>query len=84
MHKHILAFTILIFVSISAFAQVNPLTIYDSRNVDPLSHLAGDTTYLVNGVWSPLNPLPAPNAGVNAVYWEPLSKVFICGGINSI
>lgn len=82
MHKHILAFTIFIFVSISAFAQVNPLIVNDSRNIDPLRHLAGDTTYLVNGVWSPLNPLPAPNAGVNAVYWEPLSKVFICGGIN--
>lgn len=82
MLKHIPAFTFLILISITSFAQVNPLIINDSRNIDPLAHLRGDTTYLVNGVWSPLNPLPAPNAGVNAVYWEPLSKIFICGGIN--
>lgn len=82
MRKYILAFTILLSVSFTAFAQVNPLFINDSRNIDPLEHLRGDTTYLVNGVWSPLNSLPSPNAGVNAVYWEPLSKVFVCGGIN--
>ena len=82
MHKYILAFTILILTVVSSFAQVNPLIINDSRNIDPLGHLRGDTTYPVNGVWSPLSPLAAPYAGVNAVYWEPLSKVFICGGIN--
>lgn len=82
MHKYILAFTILFITTLTALAQVNPFIINDSRNIDPLQHLRGDTTYLVNGVWSLLNPLPAPNAGVNAVYWEPFSKVFICGGIN--
>lgn len=82
MHKHILAFTIFILTSVASFAQVNPLIINDSRNIDPLAHLRGDTTYLVNGVWSPLSQLAASYAGVNAVYWEPSSKVFVCGGIN--
>jgi hypothetical protein len=82
MHTYIRAFTILLILTASILSQVNPFFVSDKRNIDPLAHLAGDTVYTINGAWSSLNPIDSAYSGVNAYYWEPFDKIFLCGGVN--
>ena len=83
MLNKIIPFLVLLFVTVSILSQENPF--YAPGNPDSYvqqypqpSYL--DTNLIVQGVWSRLNNLPKALIGVNAYYYQPTNKIFICGG----
>lgn len=85
MLNKIIALTVFI-ISISyTLSQDNPFYIEDnsvSKVNYPDTHLLGDTTIIVQGTWSALNPLPIALMGTNTYYDSLSNRIFICGGAN--